>query len=81
MGENGRHGDGEGHPLPDSDEAREDELPEHLIREKGHGEDAHEPSDPSGEAVAPDGTRYALKQDQAAHQDRGQSSAEDPERG
>jgi hypothetical protein len=49
---------GQGHPLPDSQEAREDEIPEHLVREKGHGEDAHEASKPDGDAVAPDGEHY-----------------------
>jgi hypothetical protein len=49
---------GRGHPLPDSAEAREDEIPEHLIREKGRGDDAHAPSSPSGERVAPDGESY-----------------------
>jgi len=47
-----------GHPLPDSAEAREDEIPEHLVREKGHGDDAHPPTDPSNERTAPDGAPY-----------------------
>ena len=49
---------GEGHPLPASAEAREGEIPEHLVREKGHGDDAEPPSDPSAERTAPDGARY-----------------------
>jgi hypothetical protein len=49
---------GPGHPLPDSAEAREDQIPEHLVREKGHDDDAHAPELPSGERVAPDGERY-----------------------
>jgi hypothetical protein len=47
-----------GHPLPDSAEAREDEIPEHLVREKGHGDDAHAPASPSAERTAPDGSHY-----------------------
>lgn len=50
--------DGRGHPLPGSAEAREDEIPEHLVREKGHGDDAHAAASPSGERVAPDGETY-----------------------
>ena len=60
----GRQGDaeegGSGHPLPDSAEAREDEIPEHLVREKGHGDDAHAPASRSGERVAPDGEHYRV---------------------
>ena len=51
---------GEGHPLPDSAEAREDEIPEHLVREKGHGDDAHAPASTSPERTAPDGERYEV---------------------
>lgn len=49
---------GQGHPLPDSAEAREDEIPEHLVREKGHGDDAHEAVQPAADPVAPDGEPY-----------------------
>ena len=42
---------GEGHPLPGSAEAREDEVPEHLVREKGHGDDARPAADPSKERL------------------------------
>ena len=49
---------GEGHPLPNSAEARDGEIPEHLIREKGHGDDVHAPASPSPERVAPDGENY-----------------------
>ena len=52
---------GEGHPLPDSDEARTDELPEHLRREKGHGDDAREAVQPGGDRVAPDGESYPVR--------------------
>jgi hypothetical protein len=51
---------GQGHPLPDSEEAREDEIPEHLVREKGHGDDAHVGVQPAGAPVAPDGERYEV---------------------
>ena len=49
---------GQGHPLPDSEEARGNELPEHLVREKGHGDDARASARPSSDAVAPDGETY-----------------------
>jgi hypothetical protein len=66
-----------GHPLPNSAEAKTDQIPEHLLREKGVGEDAAEAVQPAGDPVAPDGQAYSLKQDQAAHQDRGQGWIED----
>jgi len=52
---------GQGHPLPDSEEAREDEIPEHLVREKGHGDDARAPARPVGDAVGPDGEPYEIR--------------------
>jgi hypothetical protein len=80
---------GKGHPLPGSGEARHDEIPEHLEREKGRGDDPRPVVQPPGDAVAPDGEPYPsgpertpeseadeVKADQAAHQDRGQSIAE-----
>ena len=93
---------GTGHPLPRSDEARHNEIPEHLEEEKGCGDDAKAAIQPAGDAVGPDGEPYrsdvaeesgrsepsngddpgagpqsdALAQDQPAHQDRGQSIAE-----
>jgi hypothetical protein len=54
---------GQGHPLPDSAEAREDQIPEHLVREKGHGGDAHAPASASEERVAPEGKRYEVGRD------------------
>ena len=69
---------GKGHPLPGSDEARHDEIPEHLERDKGRGDDAKAAVQPAGQAVAPDGEPYGddeLEPDQKAHQDRGQSIA------
>ena len=56
---------GSGHPLPDSEEARESEIPEHLIREKGHGDDARAPARPSEDHVAPDGEPYDTRRDGA----------------
>ncbi len=49
---------GSGHPLPHSDEARRDEVPEHLEREKGEGDDGKAAARPGEEAVAPDGRTY-----------------------
>lgn len=49
---------GQGHPLPASDEARTDALPEHLVRAKGTGDDDEAAARPDGDAVAPDGESY-----------------------
>jgi hypothetical protein len=54
---------GQGHPLPASDEARSEALPEHLLREKGTGDDEEGASRPSGDAVAPDGESYPTGRD------------------
>jgi len=70
----------DGHPLPASDEARHDEVPEHLERRKGRGDDSGEAVQPGSDPVAPDGESYAIERDQAAHQDRGQSFIDDPDR-
>jgi hypothetical protein len=56
---------GRGHPLPDSAEARGDQIPEHLVREKGHGDDGHAPASPTGERVAPDGAHYEVGPDES----------------
>jgi hypothetical protein len=53
-------GGGQGHPLPGSEEARDDEIPEHLVREKGHGDDARAAVQPAGDPAAPDGERYPI---------------------
>ncbi|HEV2816301.1 MAG TPA: hypothetical protein VGW40_03640 [Allosphingosinicella sp.] len=53
---------GQGHPLPDSAEARADEIPEHLVREKGRGDDARAAARPGADAVAPDGETYPVDQ-------------------
>ena len=49
---------GKGHPLPGSDEARHNEIPEHLERDKGRGDDAAAVVQPGGDPVAPDGEAY-----------------------
>ena len=83
---------GKSHPLPSSEEARHDEIPEHLEREKGCGDDPAEAIQPAAEPVNPDGEPYAegnsgggqgdgdvpdgLPDGPAGHQDRGQGSAE-----
>ena len=85
---------GKGHPLPASEEARHDEIPEHLARAKGRGDDSRDAVQPGPEAVNPDGEPYRyddlgrgtdsvgrddeeeFEEDQAAHQDRGQSAAD-----
>jgi hypothetical protein len=51
---------GQGHPLPDSAEAREDLIPEHLVRKKGHGDDGHAPASNAPERTAPDGESYEI---------------------
>jgi hypothetical protein len=49
---------GKGHPLPGSGEARHGEIPEHLEREKGRGDDPGKVIQPGEEAVNPDGESY-----------------------
>ena len=81
---------GSGHPLPASDEARHNEIPEHAERDKGRGDDPSAAIQPAEAPVTPEGQRYGyadlgrgpgsegaaeLKRDQAEHQDRGQSVA------
>jgi len=46
------------HPLPRSDEARHDEIPEHLEREKGQGDDSGARVQPAGAPVDPEGEAY-----------------------
>jgi len=77
MDEDDRRGEGSGHPLPESEEARHEEIPEHLEQEKGLGDDGRDEPPPGEGRVAPDGERYEIQRDQAAHQDRGQSFVED----
>lgn len=51
-----------GHPLPDSGEARHDEIPESIEREKGRGDDDAEIVTPDEPAVNPDGEPYGYSQ-------------------
>jgi len=46
------------HPLPRSDEARHDEIPEHLEREKGQGDDSRARVQPADAPVDPEGEAY-----------------------
>lgn len=57
VGASGSH-----HPLPASEEARHDEIPEHLEHEKGRGDDAPAAVQPAGAPVAPDGETYEAGQ-------------------
>jgi hypothetical protein len=49
---------GQGHPLPASEKARRDRLPEHFVEEKGLGDDAGERVQPAADPVDPDGEPY-----------------------
>jgi hypothetical protein len=49
---------GTGHPLPGSDEARHNEIPEDLAEEKGRGSDSKPVVQPGRDAVNPDGEPY-----------------------
>jgi hypothetical protein len=51
-------GEGKGHPLPASDEARHGEIPESAEAGKGRGDDDEAAVTPAGEAVNPDGEPY-----------------------
>ena len=51
-------GEGKGHPLPASDEARHGEIPESAEAEKGRGDDDAAVVTPAAEAVNPDGELY-----------------------
>jgi hypothetical protein len=51
-------GEGKGHPLPQSDEARHGEIPESAEAEKGEGDDAAERVQPGPTPVNPDGEPY-----------------------
>jgi hypothetical protein len=50
--------EGKGHPLPASDEARHNEIPEAMEAGKGRGDDAKPMVTPGRVAVNPDGERY-----------------------
>ena len=47
-----------GHPLPQSDEARHNEIPEQMEEEKGTGEEGEAVVQPRKPAVNPDGEPY-----------------------
>ena len=47
-----------GHPLPESDEARHNEIPESIEQEKGEGEEGKRAVQPREPAVNPDGEPY-----------------------
>jgi len=49
---------GTGHPLPASEEARHDEIPEDLAEAKGRGGDSKPAVQPGATAVNPDGEPY-----------------------
>jgi hypothetical protein len=49
---------GKGHPLPGSDEARHNEIPEGVEEEKGFGDDSKPVVQPGRDAVNPDGEPY-----------------------
>ena len=51
-------GDKSGHPLPQSDEARHNEIPERIEQEKGRGEEGEAAVQPSQPAANPDGEPY-----------------------
>ena len=57
----GIDGDGKRHPLPASGEARHDEIPETLEREKGRGEEDANVIQPSSIPVTPEGKPYGSK--------------------
>ena len=50
--------DRKGHPLPRSKEARHNEIPEHLVRDKGRGDDSRPVLQPSADPVTPEGEPY-----------------------
>ena len=49
---------GKGHPLPESDEARHNEIPEDIAEAKGRGEEGREVVTPEPTGVNSDGERY-----------------------
>jgi hypothetical protein len=49
---------GKGHPLPASDEARHNEIPENVAEAKGRGADSRPAVQPDPVAVDPDGEPY-----------------------
>jgi hypothetical protein len=51
---------GKGHPLPAGDEARQGEIPERIVEEKGRADDPRPAVRPGPEAVNPDGEPYPV---------------------
>jgi hypothetical protein len=49
---------GKGHPLPESDEARHNEIPEQQEERKGRGDEGREVVSPDPSGVNPDGEAY-----------------------
>jgi hypothetical protein len=49
---------GKGHPLPESDEARHNEIPEDIGEAKGRGDEGREAIQPHPTGVNPDGETY-----------------------
>ena len=49
--------EGGGHPVPESEEARHNEIPEHLEARKGEGDDGKDAAQPK-RLVNPDGEPY-----------------------
>jgi hypothetical protein len=47
-----------GHPLPESDEARHNEIPESIVEEKGRGDEGKAVVQPAQPAANPDGEPY-----------------------
>ena len=60
--------EGKGHPLPASDEARHNEIPEQLARDKGRGDDPKPAVQPGRDAVTPDGEPYRYDDNGRAEQ-------------
>lgn len=58
MGGGGDEPEGKGHPLPESDEARHDLIPESAEHEKGVGDEGADAIQPGRAAVNPDGESY-----------------------
>lgn len=58
LGDDRLNPDAPRHPLPASDEARRDELPESLVDGKGTGDDSVEAIQPADLPVSPDGETY-----------------------
>ncbi len=50
--------EGKGHPLPESVEARHNEIPEGLAEAKGRGDDGRQVVSPEPTGVNPDGEPY-----------------------